>query len=642
MNTRKLLAALLAALVAGGAQHAAAEPAADRCGASKSKAAASLARAHFACHASALRVGEAVDPDCVAKAAGRLASAFGKAESLGGCVTADDEASVQAIVDAARDSLLALLSPDPVEEARECAAAKLKTSGRHLNSRLSCFGKPATRSLGPSDECLAKADERLVSAVTKAESRGGCTTTGDVAAARVVGEDAVEELVRTLSPVCGDQIQGPSQQCEAGEDAACPGLCDQNCECDFPPVCGDGDAELPEECDDANLDDGDGCSSSCELEDASALCSGIAPATGTDIDAVFVSSEFTAPTFLTAPPMDPARLFVVEREGYIRILNLVDNSVNPTPFLDLSDLTTTGGEQGFLSMAFDPAYDGNGRFFVSHTNTGGDLVVARYEVDAGDPNIADESTRQELLVVGHPGAANHNGGQIQFGGDGYLYWSIGDGGNGDNAQDDASMLGKILRLDVSHASAPHVSVPPTNPHYVDGSSDVEYVWAKGLRNPWRFSFDRDSGDLYIGDVGAGDREEIDYAPASSPGGENYGWNAFEGSTCQVGPCPDPPVGFTLPVYEYPHGRPCAVMGGYVYRGCAMPDYAGTYFFSDFCAAFVRTFKVVAGEATAVTDRTADAKSAGAFFTGVVSLGQDARGELYIVNGNNSIYRLEPE
>jgi glucose/arabinose dehydrogenase len=187
-----------------------------------------------------------------------------------------------------------------------------------------------------------------------------------------------------------------------------------------------------------------------------------------------------------------------------------------------------------------------------------------------------------------------------------------------------------------------VTVPPTNPHYIDGTTELEYLWAKGLRNPWRFSFDRLTGDLYIGDVGAGDREEIDYAPATSAGDENYGWPIFEGTTCQNGPCPDPPTGFTFPVHEYPHGRPCAVMGGYVYRGCAMPDFAGTYFYSDLCAAFVRTFEVVGGLATNHDDRTDDAKSAGASLQGVISWGQDARGEIYLVLGNNSIYRIEPE
>jgi cysteine-rich repeat protein len=641
MKKTGLLVALVAVLVAGGVERAAADVAADRCGGVKAKAAAKYARSVFQCYASALRDGEAVDPECPSKAAGKIAASFDKAELAGGCVTSDDEAGAQAIVDAARSDVETLLAPDPGEDALACASTKLKTAGRHVQGRLACYGKAAARSLPPGEECLEMAYARLVSGFSKAESRGGCTNTGDLDAARGIDDDAVESLVRALSPVCGDAIQGPSQECEIGDEAGCPGLCTAGCLCAFPPECGDGEAELPEECDDGGLVDGDGCSASCQLENLGALCTGVPQATGTGIDAIFVSSDFAAPTFLTAPPLDATRLFVTEREGYVRILNLVDNSVNAVPFLDINDLTTTGGERGLFSMAFDPDYETNGRFYISYTNTGGDLVLARYEVDPGDPDIADESTREELLLVPHPGASNHNGGQVQFSPDGYLYWSMGDGG-GPNSQDDESMLGKMLRLDVDHDTAPFATVPPSNPDYAGGTSDLEYVWAKGLRNPWRFSFDRETGDLYIGDVGAGDREEIDYQPASSTGSENYGWPIFEGNTCNNGPCPDPPTGFTFPIYEYSHGGGCAVMGGYVYRGCAMPDLEGTYFLSDLCAGFVRTFEVSGGVLTNFADRTMDARSAGATFTGVVSWGQDARGELYIINGNNSIYRMEPQ
>lgn len=642
MNKGLGMAAVVAAFVMAGAQPSAADFAADRCGGVKTKAAAKYAKAFFGCHASALERGEAVDSGCTTKAATLLASAFDKAEALGGCVTADDEAAAQAIADAARVAVDALLTPGPTDEARACASAKMKASGRHVQVRLGCYGKGAVRGTGPGDDCLARADEKLAAGFSRAETRGGCSTSGDTDAVRGVDDSAVEDLVRILSPACGDSILGPSQECDKGDDAACPALCSKLCACLPPPVCGDGVAGLPEECDDANLTDNDGCSASCRLENASALCAGVAPASGTDIDAVFVSNDFVAPTYLTAPRLEPARLYVVERAGYVRILNLADDSVEPIPFLDISDLTTVSGERGFFSMAFDPHYETNRRFFVSYTNTSGDLVLARYEADSGNPDVADESTRHELLVIPHPGAQNHNGGQVQFGGDGFLYWSMGDGGTGTNSQDDASMLGKLLRLDVDHDSAPFVSVPLGNPHYVDGTGDLEYVWAKGLRNPWRFSFDRSNGDLYIGDVGGGSVEEIDFAPGTSPGGENYGWSLFEGSTCRNPPCADPPAGFTMPVHEYPHGRPCAVMGGYVYRGCTMPDLAGTYFFSDYCAAFVRTFEVVGGAATSVTDRTRDARSEGAFLTGVVSWGEDARGEIYIINGNNSIYRMEPE
>jgi cysteine-rich repeat protein len=643
MDKRHWMAAGVAVLFALRAAGAVAGPEADRCGGAKLKAAARHAKGSFACQASALRHGEAVDPACLATATAKLAATFGQAEARGGCVTADDEGAAQAIADAARVAADSALSPAPTTESRVCASAKMQAAGRYLSVRLNCYGKAASRGLAPAGRCLVVAEDRLASAVAKAESRGGCATVDDAGALRGLAESAAADLVRALSPVCGDSLQGPSQECESSDDAACPDLCNRSCTCDPPPVCGDGVARLPEECDDGDVVDGDGCSSSCQLENASSVCAGTASAPGTALNAVFVSNRFSAPIFLTAPRLDVKRLFVVERKGYVRILKLADDSVLTTPFLDLSDRTTTVGERGFLSMAFDPDYESNGRFFVSYTSLAGDLVLDRYEVDSGNPDLADPSTRKELLVVAHPGASNHNGGQLQFGGDGYLYWSMGDGGTGANAQDDASMLGKMLRLDVNHDSAPFVTVPPTNPGYAGGMSPLEYVWAKGLRNPWRFSFDRLTGDLYIGDVGAGAVEEISFAPAASTGGENYGWNTFEGSTCNKPPCPDPPLGFTGPVHEYTHGgKHCAVIGGYAYRGCAMPGLAGNYFFSDLCSSFVRTFEVSGGVSTNLLDRTKDAKSAGAYWGGIFSWGEDARGEIYLISGNNSIFRMEPE
>lgn len=642
MSQTKLISTLVAALLTLGVTLAVADTDADRCAGSKTKAAAKYAKVVFSCHARALRKAELVDPSCIDKAVAKLTSFFDKAELAAGCVTSDDEDETRDAVDATLTTVAGLLDPDPTKQAQTCASSKLRLSGRGFGAGLGCYGKAAIRSLGPDENCFARTEKKLISAFRKAEARGGCTTVDDYEAIAGLSSESTESLVRSLSPVCGDALLGPAQECEAPEDAACPGLCNQSCICVFPPECGDGVAELPEECDDSNLADGDGCSSSCQLEDASALCTGVASAFGEAIDAIFLTDDLTAPTFLTAPPLDAGRLFITEREGYIRILNLVDNTVNATPFLDINALTTTGGERGLFSMAFDPDYENNRRFFISYTNTSGDLVLARYEVEALDPDLADESTRQELLAIPHPGASNHNGGQIQFGGDGYLYWSMGDGGSGLNSQSYDSLLGGLLRIDVTHDSAPFVSVPPTNPNYVDGSSDAEYVWSKGLRNPWRFSFDRDTGDLYIGDVGAGDREEVSFAPASSTGGENYGWNIFEGNTCNKSSCPDPPTGFTFPIHDYPHTQGCAVMGGYVYRGCALPDLAGSYFFSDLCSTFVNTFEVVAGVATNLTDRTADARSAGATFTGVISWGEDARGEIYIITGNNRIYRIEPE
>lgn len=634
--------AILATFLLAATVPASADLGADQCGAAKTKAAAKYSKSLFSCHASALRRGEAVETVCLQRAAEKLEAAFGKAEATGSCITADDALATSAALDAALATASSALEPDPNPDALRCASTKLKTSGRYLQGRLNCFARGAKRSLGPRESCLAGTDKKIASGFAKAERRVGCTTTDDLDTLATLGSNEADALLRTLSPVCGDALAGPLQECEAGDDDACPGLCNQSCVCVFPPECGDGLAELPEECDDGNLADGDGCSSFCQLEDSSALCTGTPEATGTGINAVFISDDFMAPTFLASPPLDAGRLFVVERRGFIRILNLLDNSINETPFLDINDLTTTGGERGLFSMAFDADYENNGRFFISYTNTSGDLVLARYEVDAIDRNIADESTRKELLVVEHPGTSNHNGGQVQFGGDGYLYWSMGDSGNGGNAQDSDSMLGSLLRLDVTHDTAPFATVPPTNPNFVDGSTELEYVWSKGLRNPWRFSFDRVLGDLYIGDVGAGDREEVSFAPSSSTGSENYGWPIFEGTTCNKASCPDPPTGFTMPPYEYPHSEGCAVIGGYVYRGCAMPDLHGQYFFADLCSTFVRSFEMVGGVATNIADRTDDARSEGVSFTGIISWGEDARGELYIITSNNHVYRIEPE
>lgn len=642
MLTRNLAAATVATVIVVAAALAAADSAADRCGGNKMRATAKYAKGAFSCEAKALRKGQTVDPACLARAAAKAARDFARAEALGGCVTAEDEDEVSADVDAALAEALALLDPDSSSPALKCASAKLASAGTHIRGRLLCYGKGALRSLGPRQACLDKTGTKLAAGFAKAERPGGCTTTDDLAAVDALDRDTSDALVRRLSPVCGDDLQGPLQECDGGDDATCPGLCTQTCGCDFPAVCGDGVAKLPEECDDGNTDGGDGCSADCLLEDASALCAGVAATAGTAIDAVLVSDDFTVPLFVTAPPLDVARLFVVERAGYVRILDLATGAPKPTPFLDISSLTTTAGERGFFSMAFDPAYAVNGRFYVSYTDTSGDLVLARYEVDAGDPDLADPSTREELLVIPHPGAANHNGGQLQFGGDGYLYWGMGDGGASANAQSDASMLGKMLRLDVDHDAAPFVTVPPTNPGYVDGTGAIEYVWAKGLRNPWRFSFDRETGDLYIGDVGGSYREEISFAPGTSVGGENYGWRIFEGNRCNESSCPDPPTGFTMPVHDYPHPGGCAVMGGYAYRGCAMPDMAGTYFFSDLCGGFIRTFEVVGGTAVNFTDRTSDARPPGYSFMGARSWGEDARGEIYIMNGSNQIFRIVPD
>ncbi len=648
-KTRGLAVAFAVAAVLA-ASTTRADPAADRCGAVKMKAAARYGQGLLSCHAKAMRRDQDVDPDCTARALARLAKGFDKAEAKGGCATVDDEAMSSGALDADVDAVLAALAPGATEAARYCAATKTKASGKQIRALLSCYGKAAVRSSGPEAECFTRASEKLARSFTKAEGKGGCTTASDAAAVDALDTEAAGRQVALLSPVCGDAIAGPTQECEPGDDDACPGLCHASCACAIPSSCADGTAELPEECDDGNTNDGDGCSSLCLLEDASALCAGVAAASGTALDAVLVSSAFSQPVHATAPPLDPSRLFVVERQGRIRILRLADDSIAPAPFLDITDQTTTVGERGLLSMAFDPDYEANRRFFVYYTDIVGRITIARYETMAGNPDAADESTARVLLSIPHPGESNHNGGQLAFGSDGYLYAATGDGGGGgdpdENAQDDASLLGKMLRIDVDVDVAPYWAAPPTNPGYVDGTGELELVWAKGLRNPWRFSFDRGTGDLLIGDVGQGSREEIDWRPASSAGGENYGWDIFEGTQCyEPDPapvCPSPPTGFTMPIHEYSHAAGCSITGGFVYRGCAMPDLAGAYFYSDWCSAFLRTIEIDAGVAVNATDRTADAEDNGASLANVTSFGEDARGELYVVQHGGAVYRIQPE
>lgn len=286
------------------------------------------------------------------------------------------------------------------------------------------------------------------------------------------------------------------------------------------------------------------------------------------------------------------RLFLTIQRGTILIWD--GTQVLPTPFLDVSTLITCCGERGLLSTAFHPLYAQNGFFFIYYTDLDGDLVVARYHVTA-DPNVADPFSAAVLLTVDHP-AGNHNGGQLQFGSEGYLYIGMGDGGGGDdpscNAQSNSTLLGKMLRVDVdlNVDTPPFYGIPGDNPFLSTGGPPE--AWAKGLRNPWRFSFDRVTGDLLIGDVGQGRREEIDFQPVGSPGGENYGWKVMEGTLCGDGgtsgcPLATPPCGspdYTPPVLEYDHsGGECSVTGGFVYRGASIPDLYGRYVYGDFCS-----------------------------------------------------------
>ncbi len=329
-----------------------------------------------------------------------------------------------------------------------------------------------------------------------------------------------------------------------------------------------------------------------------------------------------------------SRLFVTLRNG--RILIRENGALRAQPFLDVGSLITTAGEGGLLSTAFHPGYRTNGFFFLNYTNTSGHTVIARYKVSGNDPNRADPASGWILMVIEQP-FSNHNGGQIQFGADGYLYIGMGDGGSAFDpacrAQKPGELLGKMLRIDVDQNvnTPPFYGIPADNPFRGPGDPADE-VWASGFRNPWRFSFDRQTGDLWIGDVGQNQREEIDFQPANSRGGENYGWKVMEGTLClSADACPASTPGcnsqaFTPPVLEYSHDGHCSITGGYVYRGSRIDSLKGAYVFGDFCSGVIwAAFRQGSG----FTIRTVPAQ-----LGNLTTFGEDSAGELYAgtVNG----------
>jgi glucose/arabinose dehydrogenase len=361
----------------------------------------------------------------------------------------------------------------------------------------------------------------------------------------------------------------------------------------------------------------------------------IGPPGGTGAGLQEVVSGLSFPLYLTSPAGDLARLFVVEKTGGIRIVK--NGVLLPDPFLDLSAQVSSGSEQGLLGLAFDPEYATNGRFLVHYTDLAGNTALSRFQVSA-DPDRADPASEQVILTAAQP-APNHNGGQVAFGPDGFLYLGLGDGGPGGDpegrGQDLADLLGSILRIDV-RAGDPY-TVPVDNP-FVGNPNARPEVWSYGLRNPWRFSFDRANGDLYIGDVGETEVEEIDVSTAADGAGRgvNYGWSILEGSQCFRSPGCDR-TGLTLPVLEYSHREGCSVAGGYVYRGTAIPAVQGHYFYSDLCQRWVRSFRYAGG---VVTEET----SWPTLSTGgtIVSFGEDAAGELYILEAGGRVLRIVPE
>jgi len=336
----------------------------------------------------------------------------------------------------------------------------------------------------------------------------------------------------------------------------------------------------------------------------------------------FVTSGLTAPVFLTQP-LDDGRIFVVEQPGRIRLIK--DGVLQTTPFLDITSRVLYGGERGLLSVAFHPQYATNHYFYVYFTTqTNGDIRIERFTATA-NPDVADPATTKLILTTAHSAQSNHNGGLLSFGPDGMLYAGLGDGGGGGdpfgNGQNFNALLGSLLRLDVDHGD-PYL-IPPDNP-FVGQPNRRGEIWAKGLRNPWRYAFDQPSGNLYIADVGQNAHEEVDVVAASAKG-VNYGWNTMEGASCyNAATCNQ--TGLQLPVIDYGHNGPCSITGGYVYRGTAIDGLQGHYLYSDYCAAFLKSFRFENGAAV-------DQKDWGITSSSVTSFGRDFAGELYLISGN---------
>jgi glucose/arabinose dehydrogenase len=347
-----------------------------------------------------------------------------------------------------------------------------------------------------------------------------------------------------------------------------------------------------------------------------------------------IVSGLSSPLYLTVPPGDAARLFIVEKTGTIRILK--DGVLLPDPFLDLSLRISNAGEQGLLGMAFYPDYATSGSFIVHFTDPAGNTTLSRFQASSSNPDIADPLTELVILTAAQP-FANHNGGQVTFGPDGFLYLGLGDGGGGgdpnNRGQDLSDFLGSILRIDV-RTSEPY-AVPPDNPFL---QSAVPEVWSYGLRNPWRFSFDRATGDLYIADVGEVGWEEVDIStPALGAGkGANYGWNIMEGTHCFLSSGCDQ-NGLTLPVLEYSHQEGCSIIGGYVYRGTAIPALQGHYLYADLCQRWVRSFRHADGAVTEQTEWPSLMPPGP-----VLSFGEDPLGELYILDESGRVSKIVPD
>jgi glucose/arabinose dehydrogenase len=357
------------------------------------------------------------------------------------------------------------------------------------------------------------------------------------------------------------------------------------------------------------------------------------PPTGTvPVGLEEIASGLAFPLDLTAPPGDP-RLFIAEKGGAIRVVK--DGALLPEPFLDLSARVSTGSEQGLLSLAFHPDYAADGRFVVHYTDPAGDTQVSWFRVST-DPDLADPASEQSILHLDQP-FDNHNGGQVLFGPDGHLYIGLGDGGGaGDplgNGQSLTDPLGSILRISPNEGGG--YTIPADNP-FAGGADERGEVWSYGLRNPWRFSFDEATGDLYLADVGQSEWEEVNVATAASGAGRgvNYGWNIMEGPDC-FGAASCDQDGLELPVLSYGHAQGCSITGGLVYRG-AIAALRGHYFYADFCQGWVRSFRLENGEVVEHADWPTLRPGGG-----VPSFGRDAAGELYVMSAGGRVFRMVP-
>jgi glucose/arabinose dehydrogenase len=353
------------------------------------------------------------------------------------------------------------------------------------------------------------------------------------------------------------------------------------------------------------------------------------------ISLVVVAGGFVSPVHVTHAGDGSGRIFVVEQAGRIQILDngVVPPVVLPVPFLDLASLNpprlVAGGERGLLSVAFPPGFASKRYFYVNYTRApDGATVVARYRVSAGNANVADPASEEVILAIPQP-FSNHNGGQLAFGPDNNLYIGMGDGGSGgdplNNGQSPGTLLGKLLRIDVESGVQPY-KVPPDNP-FLLSAGYLREIWALGLRNPWRFSFDRGTGDLYIGDVGQNNIEEIDFQPAGDLAGRNYGWNIMEGDSCH----PFGTVGcnrtdLTFPVFVYDHSLGCSVTGGHVYRGAVIPSLQGVYLFGDLCSGRIWGIR----KNGAAWDNAVLATTT----LTITTFGEDESGNVYVVNYAN--------